>query len=326
MAPQEDGHESVSDDSEDEDFCPVAEGGERQKRGRVSRPGRGTGRGSGGARARGRPWECEAEEAGDFEGSDGSGGDGEIVEEERKEVQEEQPTLPTPARAAKKAKIDGIWAALNGGGAGSPAVGGSTPLGAACRLESGDIGRGTTLASLCQPIKQTASVVDPDKHWMKGLGISNSDQDSKRELKPLDKQAALSALQAVKMAASMTAGRASGKVIVKEKANFAGKEIEVEKEVSAAEAQRQQAKRSGLDTLLASLKGDKKVSVLDKSRDDWRNFKKSNVEVEEELEMHKRSDAQYLDKQAFLKKAELRQYEIERDQRLASDVRTRGRL
>jgi hypothetical protein len=128
-------------------------------------------------------------------------------------VQEEQPTLPTPARAAKKAKIDGIWAALNGGGAGSPAVGGSTPLGAAYRLESGDIGRGTTLASLCQPIKQTASVVDPDKvhaldssmfiifvklcvvlltdwpllacplapllppqHWMKGLGISNSDQ------------------------------------------------------------------------------------------------------------------------------------------------------
>eukprot|EP00193_Tetraselmis_chui_P018932 CAMPEP_0177779264 /NCGR_PEP_ID=MMETSP0491_2-20121128/16476_1 /TAXON_ID=63592 /ORGANISM="Tetraselmis chuii, Strain PLY429" /LENGTH=70 /DNA_ID=CAMNT_0019298755 /DNA_START=28 /DNA_END=241 /DNA_ORIENTATION=- len=39
MAPQEDGHESVSDDSEDEDFCPVAEGGERQKRGRGAVPG-----------------------------------------------------------------------------------------------------------------------------------------------------------------------------------------------------------------------------------------------------------------------------------------------
>lgn len=35
---------------------------------------------------------------------------------------------------------------------------------------------------------------------------------------------------------------------------------------------------------------------------------------------------QYLDKQAFLKDAELRQYEQERDRRLASDVRNRGRL
>jgi hypothetical protein len=78
-------------------------------------------------------------------------------------VQEDQPTLPTPVRAAKKAKINGIWAALNSGGAATAAVGGGAPLGAACRLESGDIGRGTTLASLCQPIKQAASVVDPDK-------------------------------------------------------------------------------------------------------------------------------------------------------------------
>lgn len=35
---------------------------------------------------------------------------------------------------------------------------------------------------------------------------------------------------------------------------------------------------------------------------------------------------QYLDKQAFLKEAELREYERERDRRLASDVRNRGRL
>lgn len=35
---------------------------------------------------------------------------------------------------------------------------------------------------------------------------------------------------------------------------------------------------------------------------------------------------QYLDKQAFLQAAELRAYERERDQRLASDVRNRGRL
>jgi len=100
----------------------------------------------------------------------------------------------------------------------------------------------------------------------------------------------------------------------------------VERELSSAEAQRQQAKRSGLDTLLASLKGDKKVSVLDKSRDDWKNFKKSNTKIEEELELHKKSSDKYLEKQEFLQKAELRQYELERDKRLAADVRTRGRL
>ena len=68
------------------------------------------------------------------------------------------------------------------------------------------------------------------------------------------------------------------------------------------------------------------VTVLDKSRSDWKDYKKSDEGVDEELEMHKRSGAQFLDKQAFLKQAELREYEIERDRRLASDVRNRGRL
>lgn len=78
--------------------------------------------------------------------------------------------------------------------------------------------------------------------------------------------------------------------------------------------------------MLASLQGSKKISVLDKSRDDWRSFKTSDTAVEEELETYKKSGDKYLDKQEFLKKAELREYEIERDQRLASDIRTRGRV
>jgi hypothetical protein len=39
------------------------------------------------------------------------------------------------------------------------------------------------------------------------------------------------------------------------------------------------------------------VSVLDKSKMDWQDFKKSDKEVQEELEAHGRSDKQYLDKQ-----------------------------
>ena len=119
------------------------------------------------------------------------------------------------------------------------------------------------------------------------------------------------------------------------------------------------------------------VTVLDKSRADWKDFKKADDTIDEELEMHKRSGdqvgrgagevrlgasccclalrhhtslcpgptfphplahhhcpagctpppaSQYLDKQAFLQQADLREYEKERDRRLASDVRNRGRL
>lgn len=40
------------------------------------------------------------------------------------------------------------------------------------------------------------------------------------------------------------------------------------------------------------------VTVLDKSRADWKDYKKGDEVVEEELELHKRSGGQYLDKQA----------------------------
>lgn len=39
------------------------------------------------------------------------------------------------------------------------------------------------------------------------------------------------------------------------------------------------------------------VSVLDKSKMDWQSFKKTDKEVQEELEAHARSDKQYLDRQ-----------------------------
>lgn len=50
------------------------------------------------------------------------------------------------------------------------------------------------------------------------------------------------------------------------------------------------------------------------------------LQVDEELEGYKKSGDKYLDKVDFLKRAELRQYEQERDQRLSRDMRSRGRL
>ena len=51
-----------------------------------------------------------------------------------------------------------------------------------------------------------------------------------------------------------------------------------------------------------------------------------HVQVEDELEAYKKSNDKYLDKVDFLKRAELRQYEMERDARLGGDIRSRGRL
>ncbi len=50
------------------------------------------------------------------------------------------------------------------------------------------------------------------------------------------------------------------------------------------------------------------------------------MQVDEELEGYKKSGDKCLDKVDFLKRAELRQYEKERDQRLSQDMRSRGRL
>lgn len=49
------------------------------------------------------------------------------------------------------------------------------------------------------------------------------------------------------------------------------------------------------------------------------------MQVDEELTVYNKSSDKYLEKVDFLKRAELREYEIERDKRLGSDARTRGR-
>lgn len=64
-------------------------------------------------------------------------------------------------------------------------------------------------------------------------------------------------------------------------------------EAAAAEAAAAAArKQAGLDAVLASLQQAKKVTVLDKSRADWKDYKQADDSIEEELEMHKRSGDQ----------------------------------
>ena len=93
-----------------------------------------------------------------------------------------------------------------------------------------------------------------------------------------------------------------------------------------AEAEQRRRNAAGLDAVLNSLKQAKKVNVLDKSRHDWTEFKDGAAEVKDELETYKKSSDKYLDKVDFLKRAELREYEAEREKRLQADMRSRGRL
>eukprot|EP00798_Chlamydomonas_sp_ICE-L_P003942 gene3942-14019_t len=144
------------------------------------------------------------------------------------------------------------------------------------------------------------------------------------------RESAAAAIQAAKEAASTGSSKSYGKVSVTETRRFAGKDIQVTVQVDKNSAEANKAaegeKVSGLDAFLAELNAKKKVSVLDKSKMDWDQLKSGNAGMEEELENYKKSSNKYLDKVDFLKKAELREYEQERDKRLASDIRTRGRL
>jgi Bucentaur or craniofacial development len=64
---------------------------------------------------------------------------------------------------------------------------------------------------------------------------------------------------------------------------------------------------------------------MDKTENDWKGYTDANDAVAEELHTHKKSADTYLGKQAFLKQAELTEYERQRNSRLQSDIRTRAR-
>ena len=126
--------------------------------------------------------------------------------------------------------------------------------------------------------------------------------------------------------------RTDGVVKVKETRNFAGKQMEVVKtyesgsrEAGGGETATPRRSRTSIDSVLLQLEKQKKLNVLDKTKMDWSEVKKSDASMEEDLEKHKKGKT-YLEEQDFLKRAELREYEIERDARLAGDVRSRGRL
>ncbi|KAJ4787792.1 Craniofacial development protein 1 [Rhynchospora pubera] len=180
--------------------------------------------------------------------------------------------------------------------------------------------------------------------WMVKLGLApkkviseNSSEASKKTSDPVQnsggedaKQLAAAALAAVREAAS-NSQVGKGKIQITEVRDFAGEEIHVKKLVDAnsKEAEEEKSKSMGaapsaLDSVLEQIKKKPKLSVLDKTKKDWGEFKEDNKGMEDELDAYKKSSNQYLDKVSFLQRADYREFERERDARLAQQAKRKA--
>ncbi|EZA60287.1 Craniofacial development protein [Ooceraea biroi] len=79
---------------------------------------------------------------------------------------------------------------------------------------------------------------------------------------------------------------------------------------------------SGISSVLGQIGKKSKISTLEKSKLDWDNFKKQE-NIEEEINSHNRGKDGYLERQDFLQRADLRQFEIEKQLRNTSRRTTR---
>ncbi|KAK1591404.1 hypothetical protein Q3G72_007205 [Acer saccharum] len=192
-------------------------------------------------------------------------------------------------------------------------------------------------------VNRTSQTVS--NNWMKYLGSAPTKRDSLDEDGPSGvqndilpqkrpsveqndtsdeaKRLAAAALSAVKEVAA-AAGR--GKVEITEVRDFAGKEIEYKKLIDADSKEASEMAKapapSAVDAMLEQIKKKPKLSVLDKTKQDWGEFKEEK-RLEEELDAYKKSSNQYLDKVSFLQRADFREFERERDARLAQQARRR---
>ncbi|XP_078608047.1 craniofacial development protein 1-like [Branchiostoma floridae x Branchiostoma japonicum] len=73
----------------------------------------------------------------------------------------------------------------------------------------------------------------------------------------------------------------------------------------------------GLGSVLSKIGKKPKMSTLVKSKIDWDSYKREE-QIEEDLAIHNRGKEGYLERQAFLQRTDLRQFEVERNMRMAN--------
>lgn len=115
---------------------------------------------------------------------------------------------------------------------------------------------------------------------------------------------------------------------------FAGEKIEIQKEVKAdngaalnaadsnaakkkSAAPQMRGRTSGLSAALDQLTKPNKLSMLQKTHLDWSGFKK-NEGIDEELQTHNKGRDGFLERQDFLQRTDVRQFEIEKNMRQTS--------
>ncbi|KAI0504826.1 hypothetical protein KFK09_015779 [Dendrobium nobile] len=228
---------------------------------------------------------------------------------------EQRPSLKEEIEAnERKARVDATWEQMNR----------SLPV----KMSKPSMSRST-------PERKAKTQKTPD--WMVALGLAPKKTSAIQETmgkRPATvhnctgeeaRKAAAAALSAVREVTSASAS--TGKVEIKEVRDFAGEEMEVKKLVDAnsreavEKAKTAGAQPSALDSILDQIKKKQKLSVLDKTRKDWGEFKEENKGLEDELDAYKKSSNQYLDRVSFLQRTDIREFERERDTRLAMQAK-----
>lgn len=222
-------------------------------------------------------------------------------------------------QSAAKARVDAVWEQMNKG---------------ISNKALNDLLKKPSMPS--STVKKT--LLKSSSNWMTYLGLGTKDTVSPSKEAPRKKSSpvpstssdeakrlAAAALSAVKEAAASASGR--GKVEITEVRDFAGQDIEVKKLVDAdskeALEKTKVATPSAVDAVLEQIKKKQKLSVLDKTKKDWGEYKEENKGLEEELDAYKKSSNQYLEKVSFLQRTDYREFERERDARLAIQAKRR---
>ncbi|KAK1396490.1 BCNT-C domain-containing protein [Heracleum sosnowskyi] len=249
--------------------------------------------------------------------------------EPQREVPPESSSQANPAETVvpeKKDKVDAVWQLMNKGVS-------SEKLNSILNKHKTTVNKTP---------KKSSSQVSPS--WMTHLGLGPkqkvSHQVGSLERKPDKTQngtsdesmklAAAAALSAVKDSAAMAGPSGRGKVEITEIRDFAGQEVEVKKLVDADSKEAAEKAKTGggapsaIDSILEQIKKKPKLSVLDKTKKDWGEYKDENKGLEDELDAYKKSGNQYLDKMSFLQRTDYREFERERDARLAVQAKRKA--
>ncbi|KAK9788584.1 hypothetical protein WJX73_000442 [Symbiochloris irregularis] len=255
------------------------------------------------------------------------------------------------ARSEKRAaKVDAVWQSLSAASRPSASNSRSTSVPEQRPQQANGSSRtGFSLASLCGPV-QKAKPVGQRQDWMVQLGFGtkaaadpiarkpDASSMSAEAQAPVGQQARgkppSEAVEPAKPSSRAAAAAALAQAAMTQQASetetrrFAGKDVEVARAAPGPQSEDERARKQkqGLDSVLQSLAGAKDVNTLEKSRSDWDTHKTLNPEEAAQLEEYNKSSDKYLDKVEFLRRTGQREYESERDRRLAGDIRSRGRL